>query len=109
MSVNRKRNETMTIRLTTAEKSMILTKAKKSKMNLTEFILALTKQTEIVLPPDTTPIVIELKHIGNNLNQIAAKVNSGAAYVPDLQSIIEHQNKIYDLLYRILGHEIWQQ
>ena len=50
MSANRMRNETLTVRLTKTEKSEIITKAKRAKMNLTEFIVALTRQTEIVLP-----------------------------------------------------------
>lgn len=109
MSANRRRNETLTVRLTKTEKSEIITKAKRAKMNLTEFIVALTRQTEIVLPPDTAPIIIELKRIGNNLNQIAAKVNSGAAYVPDLKSVIENQNRVYDLLLNLSGDKEWQQ
>lgn len=109
MSEKRRRNETLTIRLTKAEKSAIIAKAKRAKMNLTEYILAISKQTEIVLPPDTAPIVIELKRIGNNLNQIAAKVNSGVAYVEGLQTVIENQNKIYGLLYEMTEKMRWQQ
>ncbi len=109
MSEKRRRNETLTIRLTKAEKSAIIAKAKRAKMNLTEYILAISKQTEIVLPPDTAPIVIELKRIGNNLNQIAAKVNSGVAYVEGLQTVVENQNKIYGLLYEMTEKKRWQQ
>ncbi len=109
MREKRRRNETLTIRLTKAEKSAIIAKAKRAKMNLTEYILAISKQTEIVLPPDTAPIVIELKRIGNNLNQIAAKVNSGVAYVEGLQTVIENQNKIYGLLYEMTEKKRWQQ
>lgn len=109
MSEKRRRNETLTVRLTRTEKASILAKAKRAKMNLTEYILAISKQTEIVLPPDTAPIVIELKRIGNNLNQIAAKVNSGVAYVEGLQTVVENQNKIYGLLYEMTEKKLWQQ
>lgn len=109
MCEKRRRNETLTIRLTKAEKANILAKAKRAKMNLTEYILAISKETEIVLPPDTAPIVIELKRIGNNLNQIAAKVNSGVAYVEGLQTVVENQNKIYGLLYEMTEKNQWQQ
>lgn len=109
MSEKRRRNETLTVRLTRTEKASILAKAKRAKMNLTEYILAISKQTEIVLPPDTAPIVIELKRIGNNLNQIAAKVNSGVAYVDGLQTVVENQNKIYGLLYEMTEKKRWQQ
>lgn len=109
MREKRRRNETLTIRLTKAEKANIIAKAKRAKMNLTEYILAISKQTEIILPPDTAPIVIELKRIGNNLNQIAAKVNSGVAYVDGLQTVVENQNKIYGLLYEMTEKIQWQQ
>lgn len=109
MSENRTRDQTLTIRLTKAERMSIVTKAKRAKMTLTEYIVALSKQTNIILPPDTAPIVLELKRIGNNLNQIAAKVNSGVTYVPDLKTVIENQNKIYDLLYQMTEVTKWRQ
>ena len=106
---NRRRNETLSIRLTKAEKSAIITKARKAKMNLTEYILTISKNTKITLPPDTAPIVLELKRIGNNLNQIAAKVNSGVTYVENLTQVIENQNKIYDLLLKLTEECQWQR
>lgn len=109
MNEKRRRNETLTVRLTKTEKENIIAKAKRARMNLTEYILAISKQTEIILPPDTAPIVVELKRIGNNLNQIAAKVNSGVAYVEGLQTVIENQNKIYALLYEMTEKKLWQQ
>lgn len=109
MSEKRRRNETLTVRLTKTEKANIIAKAERAKMNLTEYILVISKQTEIILPPDTAPIVVELKRIGNNLNQIAAKVNSGVAYVEGLQTVIENQNKIYGLLYEMTEKKLWQQ
>ena len=109
MAENRKRGETLTIRLTKAEKAAILAKSKKGKMNLTEYILAISKDAKIVLPPDTAPIVLELKRIGNNLNQIAAKVNSGVTYVTGLTEVIENQNKVYGLLLKLTEECLWQR
>lgn len=109
MAENRKRSETLTVRLTKAEKAAIIAKAKRAKMNLTEYIFAISKDTKIVLPPDTEPIVLELKRIGNNLNQIAAKVNSGVTYVADLAEVIENQNKIYGLLLKLTEECLWQR
>ena len=109
MAENRRRSETLTVRLTKTEKTAIIAKSKRAKMTLTEYILAISKDTKIVLPPDTAPIVLELKHIGNNLNQIAAKVNSGMAYVPDLTDVMENQNKIYGLLLNLTEECRWQR
>ena len=109
MTENRKRSETLTIRLTKAEKAAIIAKAKKAKMSLTDYILAISKDAKIVLPPDTAPIILELKRIGNNLNQIAAKVNSGVTHVTGLTEVIENQNKVYDLLLKLTEECLWQR
>ena len=85
MSENRRRNKTLTIRVTEDELAEIIQQTMKARLNLTEFILASTRRTEIILPPDTTPLLKELKRIGGNINQIAARVNSGAAYAPGLK------------------------
>ena len=109
MAENRRRSETLTVRLTKAEKAAIVAKSKRAKMTLTEYLLAVSRDTKIVLPPDIAPIILELKRIGNNLNQIAAKVNSGVTYVENLTEIIENQNKIYDLLLKITEECRWQR
>lgn len=98
MQENRKRGETLTIRLSKSEKTAITAQARKAKMSLTEYIVALSCGTEIVVPPDMTPLLIELKRIGNNLNQIATKVNSGATYVPDLKDALVGQQQIVQQL-----------
>ena len=106
---NRKRNQTLTIRLTKSEKSAIMTKARKAKMNLTEYIVALSRDVQIILPPDIAPLVIELKRIGNNLNQIAARANSGAVYVPDLREAVKMQKALYDQLLSVTEDSSWQR
>ena len=109
MAENRRRSETLTVRLTKSEKAAVIAKSKKAKMTLTEYLLMVSRDTKIVLPPDTAPIVLELKRIGNNLNQIAAKVNSGVTYVENLTEVIENQNKIYDLLLKLMEECRWQR
>lgn len=109
MAENRRRSETLTIRLTKAEKAALTAKARKAKMTLTEYILAVSKDTKIVLPPETAHIILELKRIGNNLNQIAAKVNSGVTYVAGLTEVIENQNKVYGLLLKLTEECRWQR
>ena len=101
MTENRKRNETLTIRLTKAEKSAIRTKARKAKLNLTDYIIAASLQTEITVAEDVKPLIAELKRIGNNLNQIAVKVNSGAFHSADFQDVIDLQRMVYEEVYRI--------
>ena len=98
---NRKRDKTLTIRLTDGEKKRIIAKARKAKMSATDFIIASTESSVIKTPEDLRPIVSQLKRIGNNINQIAVKVNSGAVYSVNFDEVIEMQNKIYEKVFEI--------
>lgn len=98
---NRKRDKTLTIRLTESEKRKIIAKARKAKMSATDFIIASTDSAVIKIPEDLRPVVSQLKRIGNNINQIAVKVNSGAVYSVNFDEVIEMQNKIYEKVFEI--------
>ena len=97
---NRKRNTTLTIRLTDSEKSAIYKKSKKAKLTLTDYILKTSLQTEIKVI-DLQPLLIELKRIGNNLNQITRKINSGAFTSANFINLITQQRKIYDAIIKL--------
>lgn len=70
-------------------------------MNITEFIIASADNAVIKAPEDLRPVVSQLKRIGNNINQIAVKVNSGAVYSVNFDEVIEMQNKIYEKVFEI--------
>ncbi len=97
---NRKRNQTLSIRLTQAEKSAICKKSKKAHLTLTEYILKSSLQTEIKVV-DLQPLLVELKRIGNNLNQITRKINSGAFNSYNFSEMIAMQRKIYDAIIKL--------
>ena len=101
MTENRKRNQTLTVRLTDAEKDAITRNAAKARMNLTDYIVASSLLTEIHVAEDTRPLLIELKRIGNNLNQITAKINAGAFRSYNFYEVIEMQRAIYEEVRRI--------
>lgn len=94
MSNKRKRDKTLTIRLTEKEKAYIERQARKAKLNLTNYIVKLSLETSIVVKEDTKPLLIELKRIGNNLNQIATKVNSGAFSSYNFREVIDMQKEL---------------
>jgi len=108
MSENRKRNQTLTVRLTAAEKDAILRKAEKARMSLTDYIVASSLLTEVHVAEDTRPLLTELKRIGNNLNQISMKINAGAFTSYNFQEVIDLQRNIYEELYRINRGVSWQ-
>ena len=108
MSENRKRNQTLTIRVTAAEKDAIVRNASKTRMSLTDYIVASSLLTEIHVAEDTRPLLTELKRIGNNLNQISTKINAGAFTSYNFQEVIDLQKAIYEELYRINRGAPWQ-
>ena len=91
----RKRNKTLTIRLTEQEYETIIKKVLRSGMSMTDFLVTAAQQTQIHVAEDTKPLVTELKRIGNNLNQITAKINAGIFHSYNFQEIIDMQRKIY--------------
>ena len=97
----RKRNKTLTIRLTEKEYDAITKKAHRSGMSITNFLVATTEQTQIYVAEDTKPLVTELKRIGNNLNQITAKINAGIFRSYNFQEFIDLQRRIYAEVCRI--------
>lgn len=101
MSGNRKRNRTLTIRLTAAEKDAIVRNAAKARMSLTDFIVTSALSAEIYVAEDLRPVITELKRIGNNLNQISMKINAGVFTSYNFQKVIDLQRAIYRGIDRI--------
>ena len=107
MPENRKRNVTLTIRVTPGEKDAILRKAKQADMNLTDYLVTSALSTQIFVAEDLKPALTELKRIGTNLNQITTKINVGAFKSYNFQEVIERQSRLYEELVRI-GGKGWQ-
>ena len=76
MKDNRRRDTTLTIRVTEKEKQYIKKRAKKVGLSVTDYIVRLSLETPIFIPVNIQPFLLELKHIGNNINQLTTKVNS---------------------------------
>jgi len=87
ITANRKRNQTISIRLTPAEKKEITNKAKQAQMTLTDYLIECSRNTEIKVT-DLSDVLVELKRIGNNINQIARKVNSKRFFFGNFNSVI---------------------
>ena len=107
MPENRKRNVTLTIRVTPVEKDAILRKAKQADMNLTDYLVTSALSAQIFVAEDLKPALTELKRIGNNLNQITTKINVGAFKSYNFSEVIQWQSQLYEELIRI-GGKGWQ-
>lgn len=101
MSENRKRDKVLSVRLTRTEKEILTARARHAKMTYADFILRACFYADINVPPDLTPLLVEVKRIGNNLNQIAAKVNTGVFKSANFDEVISQMSKIYEQLLRI--------
>ena len=101
---NRKRNQTISIRLTTEEKKEIVDKAKQAQMTLTDYLIECSCNTNITVT-DLSEVLVELKRIGNNINQIARKVNSKRFFFGKFDSVIKGQRKIYDAILNLTGDD----
>lgn len=101
MATNRKRNKTITIRVTEKEWMAIMEKCLLAGMNLTDYLITAALHTEIHVPEDTKPLLTELKRIGNNLNQITMKINAGAFHSYNFEEVTVALRKIYEEVYRI--------
>ena len=60
--------------------------------------------TQIFVAEDLKPALSELKRIGNNLNQIATRVNIGVFQSYNFSEVISWQARLYEELVRIGGN-----
>ena len=97
----RKRNKNLNIRLTEEEWRYVKLKQEESKMNMRDFFLTCVYCQPMIIKKGADKIVSQLKYMGNNLNQIAHKVNSGQ--IRDCSSELE---KIYKQIEEM--EEEWQ-
>lgn len=97
----RKRNRTMTIRVTDEEWVAIMEQVARSGMTVTDYLVTAATSAEIHVAEDTKPLITQLKRIGNNLNQIAAKIHAGAFTSYNFNEVIQMQRAIYEEVYRI--------
>jgi len=97
----RKRNKVVPIRFSDHELSVIDANAKRANMSRTEYLVSAGMDKPIVIIDDLKPMLAELRRIGNNVNQLTRKVNSGEVYVVGLNEINEQLGAIAVGLYAI--------
>lgn len=82
-------------------KERICKEAKKSNLTVSEYINKQLKNKSIIVIECGKEIYYELNRIGNNINQIAKKLNSNIATYKDiknLESILNELNRIWQSL-----------
>lgn len=103
---NKKREITKNIikklRLTDAEWSAIEKKLKETGMTFSKFALSSMLSRRIRLPIERE-LLVELSRHGNNLNQIAVKLNSGKSMDRVALRVLADTNAILCQIYEMLG------
>ena len=97
----RKRNNVVPIRFSDHELSVIDANAMKAHMSRTEYLVSAGMDKPIVILDGLKPMLAELRRIGNNVNQLTRKANSGEVYVVGLNEINEQLGEVASGLYTI--------
>ena len=93
------------LRLSSEEQAQLECDARRCGLSKTAYLRRLILGAEIKARPtqEIKDLRTEIHHIGNNINQIAKRLNeSGRAYDTDLAEILEKQKQLWGLANKIL-------
>jgi len=97
--MNRARPKQIVIRASEKEFEKIKANVKRSKLKQNEYMLKCSLNKEIIVVDGIRELTIELKRIGNNLNQLTRAVHEGRADCSkEVQQISEEMGEIWLLL-----------
>lgn len=98
--MRRKRNNSLGIWLTTEELENLKTKISETNLNQSAYIRKCILEKNITVIPGIRDLVIEIKRIGNNLNQITRSVNEGSLTIlgDNLKNIKDDLGIVWDNL-----------
>ncbi len=97
MEENRLRNKQMIVRFTEKEFAEFISKMKRSgSKSRSDFIMALVRHKDIIVPNGLTELTTELKRQGNNLNQLARHFNQTGELGGIFEITIESCVKAYE-------------
>ncbi|MCL1440792.1 MobC family plasmid mobilization relaxosome protein [Enterobacter hormaechei] len=100
MSENRKREKQIKFYVNEKEYDQIKKKVEKSKLKQQEYLIKSALNKKIIVIDGLKEIPLELSREGNNLNQIAKKINEGEQ--KDIKEMKNKLNNLWDLIEKIL-------
>lgn len=92
------KDKKINIRLTEQEKNLIEKKANKCNMTITKFIISSCFKDKIIIITGLDKIDVELRRIGNNINQLTKLANEGPITTIDLREVRMDVINIWQLL-----------
>jgi len=102
--MGRKRKKPVTFWLSDNELSLLKNKISKTRFTRSDYLRKCSLNKNITVIPGIRDLVIEIKRIGNNLNQLTRSVNRGTLTVlgDDFKVIKEDLKTVWDRLAAVL-------
>lgn len=100
MSENRKRDKQIKFYVNEKEYEQIKKNVEKSKLKQQEYLIKSALNKKIIVIDGLKEILLELSREGNNLNQIAKKINEGEQR--DIKEMKNKLNNLWDLIEKFL-------
>ena len=92
------KNKHFNFRVNEKEYNKIKSKIEKSNLNTSEYLLRTAMKKEIIVIDGLEEIIIQLRKIGNNINQLAKLSNQGRLINVNLEDVKEEMKNIWQLL-----------
>ena len=99
------RTKALLLRLTEEEAAQLKEQSARTGRTQSDIIRSAWKKLKIIeLPPaDFAETVVQLRRIGNNLNQLTRAANAGEVNIPEIKSVLSEIVAIDKKLNRILS------
>ena len=98
MENKKNKNRHFNFRVNEKEYNVIKTKIEKSKLNTSKYLLRTAMDKDIIVIDGLEEIIIQLRKIGNNINQLAKLSNQGRLINVNLEDVKEEMKNIWQLL-----------
>ena len=92
------KNKHFNFRVNEKEYNKIKSKIEKSKLNTSKYLLRTAMNKEIIVIDELEEIIIQLRKIGNNLNQLTKLCNQGRLTNINLEDVKKEMKSIWQLL-----------
>lgn len=93
-----RKTERIEIRLTPEEKTKIINKSVKANTTISEYLIKSATKKEIVVINDLDKLVIQLRKLGNNVNQLTKLANGRVITCVELEGVKKELSKIWQSL-----------
>ena len=103
MQEKENKNQSILIRVSPTEKKKIEERAEQANKTVAAYLLSLSESRRIIDTTKLASLIIEIRKIGVNINQIAAVANTQKFINREMLSKVnQHEKEILDLLQKIL-------